>query len=215
MLNAFVYLLKRIWVAWELECHPGPFSLNYGNLQSIFFFLHWERAWLKFFWIIFKIKLESFHERWSSLVGDMKHNLRGNIKIISINILAYRCLWNNKQRKTKMLILKRKLWEKYKINVYFSHDNSSPKAKQNILIRWRVEWPRKWRHNPQTNLTQYRINTLYLSFPSCHLYSPLNRRKMIRKTSIFLSRPLRAYHQVARSSILFALFFPHWLTFFL
>lgn len=133
-------------------CVPAQEDLGSARTQklcqSIFFelqespehivFLHWETAWLKFFWIIFKIKFESFHERWSSLVGDMKHYLRGNMKIISINILAYRCLWNNKQQKTKMLIPKRKLWENMKL-MYTSH-MTTPAWKPNRIFPFSEGW---------------------------------------------------------------------------
>lgn len=197
MLNALCTCSRGFWQHENPKALPIHF-LWIIRISRAYSFLLWKRAWLKFFWIIFKIKFKSFHERWSSLVGDMKHNLRGNMKIISINILAYRCLWNNKQQKTKMLIPKRKFMRKYKIDVHSSDDNPSLKAKRNILIQWKVEWPGRWRNIPRNQLLialYHHINILYLPFTSSPLPThpcSLINRKNSRKTSIFLSLPPRA-----------------------
>lgn len=187
---------------WQHE-NPNVLPIHFLwiiRISRAYSFLHWKRASLKFFWIIFKIKFKSFHERWSSLVGDMKHNLRGNMKIISINILAYRCLWNNKQPKTKMLIPKRKLRENIKLT-YTSRMTTLAWKSNKIFSfseRWNDQGDGELPPPPQNQLFiahYHHINILYLPFTSSplptHPCSLLNR-KISRKTSIFLSFLLRA-----------------------
>lgn len=129
------------------------------RISRAYSFLHWKKALLKFFWIIFKIKFKSFHERWSSLMGDMKHNLRGNMKIISINILAYRCLWNNKQPKTKMLIPKRKLWENIKLT--YTSCMTTLAWKPNRIF----SFSERWNDQEDGKLLSPRKLTLHCSLP--------------------------------------------------
>lgn len=214
MLNALCTCSRGFWQHENPKALPIHF-LWIIRISRAYSFLLWKRAWLKFFWIIFKIKFKSFHERWSSLVGDMKHNLRGNMKIISINILAYRCLWNNKQQKTKMLIPKRKFMRKYKIDVHSSDDNPSLKAKRNILIQWKVEWPGRWRNIPRNQLLialyQHPLFALYL-FPTPHTSLFSYKQKNQQKNKYLSFSSSKSHHQVNRSNIFF---FFRQLTFYL
>lgn len=85
---------------------------------------------------------------------------------------------------------------KYEISVFFLHDNSSLKAKMNILILWRAQWSGRWRSNSQlltliplfylVTITMWILST-YLLAGTSHPFSPLKRNK----TKTFLLLPLQ------------------------